>query len=43
LGIELEVNQRFVAHGGVAWEDLRAKLVDSLGKILARTSGNSTY
>jgi predicted N-formylglutamate amidohydrolase len=35
LGIELEVNQRFVAQGGAPWRDLRAKLVDSLGNILA--------
>ena len=29
-GIELEVNQRFVAQGGPAWGELKAQLVDSL-------------
>ena len=30
VGIELEVNQSFVTRGGPPWDDLRAKLVDSL-------------
>lgn len=30
IGIELEVNQRFVAQGGPAWDALRASLVSSL-------------
>lgn len=34
-GIELEVNQRFVAQGGAPWDSLRAKLVDSLATSLA--------
>jgi predicted N-formylglutamate amidohydrolase len=36
VGIELEVNQRFVAHGGAPWEDLRAKLIDSLDQVLVK-------
>jgi predicted N-formylglutamate amidohydrolase len=36
VGIELEVNQRFVAHGGAPWQDLCAKLVDSLGQTLGK-------
>jgi predicted N-formylglutamate amidohydrolase len=35
VGIELEVNQRFVLEGGALWERLRAQLVDSLGAALA--------
>ncbi|RYX88313.1 MAG: N-formylglutamate amidohydrolase [Comamonadaceae bacterium] len=30
VGIELEVNQRFVAEGGSAWDQLRQGIVDSL-------------
>jgi predicted N-formylglutamate amidohydrolase len=36
VGIELEVNQRFVAHGGAPWEDLRAKIIDSLDQVLVK-------
>jgi predicted N-formylglutamate amidohydrolase len=35
LGIELEVNQRFVAAGDAAWRHLRRALVDSLTQALA--------
>ncbi|MEP7296086.1 MAG: N-formylglutamate amidohydrolase [Burkholderiales bacterium] len=35
LGIELEVNQRFVAQGGAVWAALRRDLVASLGAVLA--------
>jgi predicted N-formylglutamate amidohydrolase len=35
VGIELEVNQRFVDQRGAAWERLRTMLVDSLKKALA--------
>ncbi len=35
VGIELEVNQRFVDQGGAAWERLRTMLVDSLKMALA--------
>ena len=35
VGIELEVNQRFVDQGGAVWERLRTLLVDSLRKALA--------
>jgi predicted N-formylglutamate amidohydrolase len=42
LGIELEVNQRFVAHGGAPWQDLRARLVNSLGQAFARRSALPT-
>ena len=34
VGIELEVNQRFVEQGGAAWERLRTTLVDSLKQAL---------
>jgi len=34
VGIELEVNQRFVAQGGAAWTALRLALVESLGAAL---------
>ena len=30
VGIELEVNQRFVLQGGVSWDSLRSDLVESL-------------
>lgn len=35
VGIELEVNQRFVEQGGAPWKRLRTMLVDSLKKALA--------
>lgn len=35
VGIELEVNQRFVARGGASWTALRADLVESLAAALA--------
>ena len=35
VGIELEVNQRFVQQGGAAWSALRQALVDSLSAALA--------
>ena len=35
VGIELEVNQRFVAQGGAPWDALRADLVESLAVVLA--------
>lgn len=35
IGIELEVNQRFVERRGVHWDQLKEKLVDSLKKALA--------
>lgn len=42
VGIELEVNQRFVAQGGAAWDHLRTALVDSLATALAAFAGGST-
>ena len=38
VGIELEVNQRFVEQSGAAWKGLRAMLVDSLKETLAATA-----
>ncbi len=35
VGIELEVNQRFVEQGGAAWDALRGDLVESLAAALA--------
>jgi predicted N-formylglutamate amidohydrolase len=35
VGIELEVNQRFVERGGAPWDELRSNLVDSLAPTLA--------
>jgi predicted N-formylglutamate amidohydrolase len=35
VGIELEVNQRFVAQGGAPWETLRSDLIESLAAALA--------
>ena len=35
VGIELEVNQRFVIHGGAAWEALQTDLIGSLADVLA--------
>lgn len=37
VGIELEVNQRFVEQGGAPWKRLKTMLVDSLKKALADT------
>lgn len=39
LGIELEVNQRFVARGGTAWIELRSAVAASLVQALAATPG----
>ena len=41
VGIELEVNQRFVAQGGEPWRAMRAKLIESLAKTLADASNGS--
>lgn len=38
VGIEIEVNQRFVAQGGAPWDGLRAKLIESLAATLGKTS-----
>jgi predicted N-formylglutamate amidohydrolase len=38
VGIELEVNQRFVLQGGPAWPTLRSSLIDSLSAALADES-----
>lgn len=38
VGIELEVNQRFVEQSGTPWKRLRAMLVDSLKQVLADTA-----
>jgi len=38
VGIELEVNQRFVASGGAPWEALQAQLTDSLASAAALAS-----
>jgi predicted N-formylglutamate amidohydrolase len=35
VGVELEVNQRFVAQGGAPWDTLRSDLVESLAAALA--------
>ncbi|NUZ06694.1 N-formylglutamate amidohydrolase [Piscinibacter koreensis] len=37
VGLELEVNQRFMLEGGRAWHDIRAALVDSLREALDAT------
>ncbi|MBC7781994.1 MAG: N-formylglutamate amidohydrolase [Proteobacteria bacterium] len=42
VGIELEVNQRFVAAGGAPWIRLRADLVDSLALTLVDASTGAT-
>ncbi len=34
VGVELEVNQRFAIDGGKAWTDLRADIVEALGKVM---------
>ena len=39
VGVELEVNQRFVERGGAPWEDLRARLVESLATVMLDASG----
>lgn len=36
VGIELEINQRHVAAGGRAWQQLQARLIAGLGEALAR-------
>ena len=36
VGIELEVNQRFVEAGGPAWPKIRRTLIESLGQALGR-------
>jgi predicted N-formylglutamate amidohydrolase len=41
VGIELEVNQRFVAQGGAAWAALRADLVASLAAALGNALGDA--
>jgi len=38
VGIELEVNQRFVEQRGAAWDSLKAMVVDSLEKALAASA-----
>jgi hypothetical protein len=38
VGIELEVNQRFVEERGAPWKRLKTMLVDSLKKALADTA-----
>jgi predicted N-formylglutamate amidohydrolase len=40
LGIELEVNQRFVERGGAQWAALRAALIESLAAALAGDTGH---
>jgi predicted N-formylglutamate amidohydrolase len=37
VGMELEVNQRFVAEGGPAWTALRADITRSLAEVLAQS------
>ncbi len=39
VGVELEVNQRYVEAGGPAWEQLRRTLVDTLGSALQLRGG----
>jgi len=39
VGIELEVNQRFVEAGGAAWDRIRLDLVDTLGQVLQLRGG----
>ena len=40
VGIELEVNQRFVLAGGTPWDTLRTQVVDSLATTLDRAAAN---
>lgn len=42
VGIELEVNQRFVIDGGEAWTALRSDIIQALGNVLALT-GHSAF
>lgn len=42
VGIELEVNQCFVTRGGAPWDDLRAKLTDSLAQTFADAADSLT-
>ena len=42
VGIELEVNQRFVEQGGPAWPAIRRTLLDSLGVALAAFAASRT-
>lgn len=35
VGVELEVNQRFVLEGGPAWDALRADIIQALAEVLA--------
>lgn len=40
VGIELEVNQCFVERGGPPWEELRARLVESLETVVLDAAGD---
>ena len=40
VGIELEVNQRFVIEGGVAWDALQADIIQSLADLLYVPEGD---
>lgn len=40
VGIELEVNQRFVIEGGAAWDALRADIIQSLADLLYVPEGD---
>ena len=42
IGIELELNQRFVLAGGAAWPALRASVIASLQEALASTASRSS-
>ena len=42
-GIELEVNQAFVAQGGAPWERLRSDLIDALAEARAATRGQAPH
>jgi predicted N-formylglutamate amidohydrolase len=37
VGVEIEINQEIVAHGGAPWERLRATVVESLGSLWTMT------
>ncbi|WP_343060613.1 N-formylglutamate amidohydrolase [Quisquiliibacterium transsilvanicum] len=41
VGVELEVNQRFVERGGAPWEELRAQLVEALATVMLDASGDN--